>query len=224
MKNITIQTDLSEEELYTAIRLAQTYLDLLNTISNIADELENCHDKFGKLLEALIAVKMFLEISPVIKNSNSTAPIGAIATILRDLQIGAKPNLLLDKFNTEKTKPKEPTHTVVMSATAAACLKFLMQCKHSQLEAANFVRTELNNLKIAYTRENGPIQNKTIINWLKTMQRKNNESTARALYMDVLSGMEQRFRSTDEKVDAQTLVKTQLRELVISGTVVPKRV
>ena len=216
-------TPWSDNDVRNAIELTQKYIELISVLKTLSDRFSAGDDRLDVALQMLVEVKHFIEQDTSVTQYGITEPLGAIATALRDIQQGIPPKLFQEKTTKNKTKYKDPTLTMAVSACAAACMEILMRYKFGQKNSGQFVATELSKFGITHTHEGGAITGDTIRRWRDRMNV-NNKTVAMAIYDQIIAGMIAQLGNSATLQNVKLLVRMNVRELANSGTVlrVPK--
>ena len=216
-------TPWSDSDVRSAIELTQKYIELIGVLKILSDRFSEGDDRLDVALQMLVEVKHFIEQDTSVAQYGMTEPLGAIATALRDIQQGIPPKLFQEKIIKNKTKYKDPTLTMAVSACAAACMEILMRYKYGQEKSGLFVAIELSKFGITHTHEGRTITQDTIRRWRDRMNVKN-KTVAMAIYEQIIAGMVAQLGNAATLQNVKLLVRRNVRELANSGTVlrVPK--
>ena len=131
---------------------------------------------------------------------------------------GVPPKLFDEHPTQNKTKYKNPTATMTVSACAAACMEILMRQKYGLGNSSQFVFTELSKVGITHKHEGGAITAGTVKRWRERMTVKN-KTVANAIYRDIVETLSQALGSAVTIQNAKLLVRSEIRRLAKSGTV-----
>ena len=214
-------TPWSEDNVRSAIELTQKYIELVGSIKILNDQFNQGEDRIGVALQMLIQIKHFIEQDETVLRSGITAPLGAIASALRDIQQGVPPKLFEKSGTRNKTKYKDPTATMTVSACAAACMEILMKRKYGLEKSSLFVSIELAKAGITQKHEGGHITADTVLRWRERMTVKN-KTVAYAIYRHLIVDMTNQLCAGATIEDAKLMVRGSVHALAKSGTVLKR--
>lgn len=211
-------TPWSDNDVRSAIELTQKYIELIGILKVLADRFTTGDDRLDVALQMLVEVKHFIEQDTSVAQYGITEPLGAIAAALRDVKQGVPPRLFEEHPPQNKTKYKDPTATMTVSACAAACMEILMRHKFGLVDSSQFVVAELSKVNITHKHEGGAITADTVKRWRERMTVRN-KTVAYAIYRDIVEILSQALGSAGTLRDAKSLVRSEIRRLARSGTV-----
>lgn len=215
-------TPWSEEDVKGAIELTQKYIELVGLIKILNDQYNTNEDRLAVALQMLVEVKHFVEQDKTVLRCGITEPLGAIASALRDVQQGIPPKLFESTKPRNKTKYKDPTATMTVSACAAACMEILMRYKESQERSGQLVSTELEKHGITNTHEGGPITAGTIRRWRDRLKTKS-KIIAYKIYNQLIADMSNQLGPSASLDDAKSIIRLSIAALAKSGTVLKSK-
>jgi hypothetical protein len=103
---------------------------------------EGGDDDLHVVLKSLVSVLHFLDGDLIVRGTGLTRPLGILANALRDLLMGARPDLFFARPKGRSGRPKNISFEVARG-TAAAALHALISWGESRHSAAKFVADEL---------------------------------------------------------------------------------
>ena len=214
-------TPWSESDVRSAVELTQKYIELVGILKVLKNQFYEGDDRLAVALQMLVEVKHFIEQDETVLRCGITEPLGAIASALRDVQQGALPTLFEEGRAANKTKYKDPTSTMTISACATACMEILMRHKSSVAESSQFVADELRKVGIVKKHEGGFITADTIRRWRNNIWQK---KVAYSINRQILNDITQQLGTNSTLADAKLVVTNSVRALVSSGTALqPKK-
>ena len=214
-------TPWSEENVRSAIELTEKYIELVGILKPLSDRFNTGNDRLGVALQMLIEIKHFIEQDQNVLRYGITAPLGAIAAALRDVQQGANPKLFEKKAPITTTKYKDATATMTVSACAAACMEILMRHKGGQGCSSQYVVNELAKVGITQKHEGGDITAATVLKWRERMTVRN-KTVAYEINRQLIGDMIQKLGSEATLNEAKLMVRGSIRALAKSGTVLKR--
>jgi hypothetical protein len=215
-------TPWSESDIQSAMELTQKYIELIGILKILTDQFVKCDNRLDVALQTLVEVKHFIEQDTSVNRYGITEPLGAIAAALRDVKQGIHPKLFEEHTPQNKTKYKDPTATMTVSACAAACMEILMRYKCGLKNSSRFVAVELSKVGITHKHEGGAITADTVRRWRDRMTVKN-KTVANALYWELVKILSQALGSDGTLQNAKLLVQSEIQRLATSGTVLRQK-
>jgi len=152
--------------------LADRYFDLVLYLKKVNEDLSTSANPLEECLDALVAIKRFLEIDPIVAKSGIVRPLAMLALKLRDVTLGAKPEMLRASRQTG-TRPRSLSGLIARQATVAACTEVLIHYRMPVKEDCEFVLRALEKAKQINRAETKPIKWQKIKRWREEMGSRN---------------------------------------------------
>jgi hypothetical protein len=199
--------------------LADRYIDLVNELAQLNKLLDGHEDHLEICLEALVAMKHFVEVDRTVAISGITRPVGIIAVAIRDTILGGRPPIIFDRENLAN-RPKELSSTVTLQAGAAACVEVLRPHVEKLQAACTYVMRELSKLGVTHTAGGFPITDMTIKRWRDEMNGRNPPISTK-IYEGIITQWREQGPKSATMADAKQFVRESLRYLRNSGAIQP---
>jgi hypothetical protein len=126
--------------------LADHYIKLVCFLDELNQKLDTTENPLEICLDALVAVKRFVDVHPTVAQKGITRPLWMLAASIQDLTLGSTPKLLKPNPNI-KGRPKSVSGKVTLQATGAACAEILIWCGLSVESACKYVLKALEKEK-----------------------------------------------------------------------------
>lgn len=149
--------------------LADRYIDLVKELKRLRDGLDQGRPHSEVCIDAVVAVKRFLDANEYVMAAGLTQPFGMVSTALRDLSQGFSPAL----FKKAKKQPTGSSKTVTLQAVGAAGLDLLLHYGDHGGEAAQFIVQELKKAGFETTGGRRTITKETVLGWRNEMGARN---------------------------------------------------
>jgi hypothetical protein len=198
--------------------LADRYIDLVNELARLDKLLDGHEDQLAICLEALVAMKRFVEVDRTVAITGITRPIGMIASAIRDVTRGAKPPLIFSRPKQTSNRPSETSSIVTLQAGAAACVEVLLPHVEDLQVACTYVMRELSKFGVTHAARGVPITHKTIKRWRDEMNGRNPE-VSNTIYRAIIAQWHEQGPKKPTVADAKQFVLESLHYLRNSGTV-----
>ncbi len=199
--------------------LADRYFDLILFLKELNEDLSTSANPLEECLDAIVAVKRFLELDPIIAQSGIVRPVAMLAAVIRDVTLGAKPEFLRP---TKKTgsRPRSLSGLISRQATAAACAEVLIHYGITVEEACKFVLRALEKEKLINNNGSKFVKWETIRRWREEMGSRNPPESL-AIYRGIETELKRMLGPNATDNDAKKTVPNCILALKHSGTVVP---
>ena len=202
--------------------LADRYINLVSFVKDLNARLDQEADQLEVCLDAVVALKKFLDMDLSVFRAGISRPLGVLAFALRDVTLGGKPKLLRRSAKIRKTRPKATTSSVTTQASAAASLEILFRYKMPLDQASAFVVRELHKAGISHSSERRPIANATVRRWREEMGARNDQLSER-IYRSIVDELVKALGDHASIERAKIEVRGILRGLGDSGATPPPK-
>lgn len=192
--------------------LADLYIELVKKLQAIAKDREG----LDASVNALVAVKGFLEADEAVRVSGITRPLGALAAAIVDLREGKAPVLFTKERRTSGGRPLHPSFDAVKGA-AAAFMSFLIEAAAEKPKAAAaFVADTLSKVGIRSLGPHTVVNASTVTGWRDEMGGKNSKR-AKAVYDRILADFMGQVKNRITSAAARRMVKGAIVGLHAEG-------
>jgi len=165
-------------------------------------------------LDAVVATQRYIDAHEIARMDGLSKPLSILALALRDVQLGACPELFkID--NRGSGTPEGLSHTR-LSAAAACALELLRKNKVSLREGADFIKSELNANKIKEYAPKKLIKPTTIIHWRKQMTREDRPEAAQT-FDDLVKATFPNLPPNMKLPELKTEIKKLIRVIADTG-------
>ncbi len=200
--------------------LADRYMDLVFYLNELNHNLENSENPLENCLDSLVAVKRFLEMDTIIAQSGIVRPLNILATVIRDVTLGAKPKFLRATLKT-KNRPKSLSGIISLQATGAACVEVLFHYGMLVEDACEFVLHELEKANQINTSGSKFVNWKTVKRWRDEMGSRN-PPESQSIYKGIETELKLALGPNATLKSAMKTVPNCILGLKHSGAVAPK--
>ena len=218
-KDSVIRAQPSKEQVLVdpeVAELADRYFDLILFLKTLNDDLENSEYPLDQCLDAVVAVKRFLEIDPIVAQSGVIRPIAIVASTLRDVTLGGKPEILRASDKAEN-RPGGMSRLIARQGTAAACVQILVHHKMPVEDACKFVLRELEKQSQINTEGKRPVTWETVRRWREEMGSRN-PAASLSVYQGISAELLKALGPDGNLEKAKKAVPNCIRALKGSGT------
>ena len=206
-KSVLVEPEVAE--------LACRYIELVHFLSELDENLNTAEYPLEICLDALVAVKRFVDSYPVVAQKGITRPLGMLATSVLDLTLGATPELLKPNKNIIG-RPKAVSSTVTLQATGAACAEILIWQGLTVENACKYVLKALEKEKQLKPPGAKPFTWRTVKRWRDEMGGRN-PSKSEEIYRGLQSELKKALGANPTIKETEDAVANCIEGLKTTG-------
>ena len=200
--------------------LADRYIELVCFLNELNQRLDITENPLEICLDALVAVKRFVDVNPTVAQKGITRPLGMLAASILDLTLGSTPALLKPNPNITG-RPKSVSGTVTLQATGAACAEILIWCGLSVESACKYVLKVLEKEKQVNAPASKPVTWRTIKRWRDEMGGRNSDKSVE-IYTGLQTELKKALGSNPSIKETEDAVANCIQGLKTTGATGPR--